>query len=55
MCFLNFLLLFLVLFPILLEVLEIELETIEENLENTPKVLNPKEVDSKEIKKDENK
>ena len=37
------------------EVLEIELETIEENLENTPKVLNPKEVDSKEIKKDENK
>jgi hypothetical protein len=37
------------------EELEIELEKIEENLENTPKVLNPKEVDSKEIKKDENK
>ena len=37
------------------EELEIELETMDENLENTPKVLNSKEVDSKEIKKDENK
>ena len=37
------------------EELEIELETIDKDLENTPEVLNPKEVDSKEIKKDENK
>ena len=37
------------------EELEIELETIDKDIENTPEVLNPKEVDSKEIKKDENK
>ena len=37
------------------EELEIELERIYKDSENTPEVLNPKEVDSKEIKKDENK
>ena len=37
------------------EELEIEFETTDKDLENTPDVLNPSEVDSKEIKKDENK
>ncbi len=37
------------------EELEIELETIDKDIENTPEVLNPNEFDSKEIKKDENK